>query len=126
MRLLWFSFFFFGFCLGAVLFWFSSGFSSLILQKIQTGNWQIDSPLLLFPPILMISIGYYLFNGGFQSEKRLSKEFLANLLVTDAGKFKYKDMIFGLTEFQIMIIVTTVITILAIVIGIIQQNNISS
>ena len=70
MRLLWFSFLFYLLILGWLWYMYFGGIANLIVQKVQTGIWQIESPWLLLPGIGMFAFGYLLSVGTFRSETR--------------------------------------------------------
>jgi len=102
MRMPWFSFLFSLFWLGAVWYLYFGGIANLIIQKIQTGIWQIESPWLLLLGIGMFAFGYLIFVGSFKSEVRRVKDYLMRLSETDGENIVYRDQFLGFTESQII------------------------
>ena len=90
------------------------GVANLIIQKIKTGIWQIESPWQLLPLIGMFAFGYLISVGTFMSEAIDIKEYLLWLSETKKENITYKDKIFGISESQIiksLLIVTIVSTL---------------
>ena len=120
MRLNWLFFLFWVIWLGIVWYSFFGGISNLIIQKIQTGSWQIDSPLWLLPPIFMFAFGYLLVIGNFKHAANRSKEIFWKSFEIAQENIITNDKIFGLTEFQIinmLLLLTVTVAVLAIVIN---------
>ena len=102
MRMPWYSFLFYAFILGALWVMYFGGIANLLVQKIQTGIWQMDSPWLFLPGIFMVAFTYFVSVGSFYSEVHRIKEFLLFLSETDRENIVFYDKIFGITESQII------------------------
>jgi hypothetical protein len=123
MRMPWFGFLFYLFWLGAVWVMYFGGIANLLVQKIQTGIWQIDSPLLLLPGIFMLAFGYFLPVGSFYSDVHHVKKVLFSLTDVDRESIVYHDNILGVTESQILrtiFIMTVVVSVGWIVFQLVQ------
>jgi hypothetical protein len=96
----WFSFLFYMLILGWLWILYFGSIANLIVQRIQLGMWQIDSPWLLLPGIGMFAFMYVISVGTFRSEVRRIKDYLLSLLETDNENVISRDQIFGLTEAQ--------------------------
>jgi hypothetical protein len=120
IRLAWLFFLFWLFWLGGVWYIFFGGITKLIIQKIQTGIWQIESPFWMLPPIFMFAVGYLMVIGNFKHAANRSKEiFWRSFGVTRENVF-FKGKIFGFTEFQIinmLLLLTVTVSVLAIAIS---------
>jgi len=120
MRLAWSFFLFWLIWLGGVWYIFFGGTTNLIIQKIHTGIWQIDSPFWLLPPIFMFAFGYLLVIGNFKYAVNRSKEVFWRSFGVTQENIRFKDRIFGFTELQIinmLLLLTIVVSVLAIVIS---------
>jgi len=102
MRMPWFGFLFWLFWLGAVLYMYFGGIAYLIIQKFQTGIWQIESPLFLLPGIVIFALGYLIFMRPFKSGVRYIRDYLLWLSQTGEGNIIYRDEFLGFTEPQII------------------------
>lgn len=102
MRMPWFGLLFYSFWLGAIWIMFFGGVSDLIIQKIQTGIWGIDSPWELLPLIGMFAFGYLLSFGTFKYDANYIKKYIVWLSQTGKENIIYRDRIFGLQESQII------------------------
>jgi hypothetical protein len=102
MRLPWHNLFFLIIWLGLIWCLFFIGVTNLIIQKIQTGIWQIESPWFLLLPIGMFAFVYLLSVGIFKSETNYVKEYLLWLSGASRENITYIDRIFGITETQII------------------------
>jgi hypothetical protein len=102
MRMPWFGFLFYSFWLGAIWFMYFGAIVNLIIQKIKTGIWQIESPWQLLPLIGMFAFGYLISVGTFMSEAIDVKEYLLWLSGTKKENIIYIDRVFGITESQII------------------------
>jgi len=102
MRLPWYSFFFSALWLGMVWYLYFGAIAYLLIQKIQTGIWQIDSPWFLLTGIGMFAFGYLLFFSSFKRDANRNKAFLLDLSNSKENDITYRDRIFGLTESQII------------------------
>lgn len=102
MRMRWFGFWFYLLILAWLWVSYFAVISNLIVQKIQTGVWQIDLPWMFLPAIGMFAFAYLLSVGTFMSETKKIKRYLLQLLETTEENIKYEDRIFGITESQII------------------------
>ena len=102
MRMPWFGFWFYLLWLGAVWVMYFGGLANLVVQKIKTGIWEIESPWQLLPLIGMFAFGYFLSVGIFMSEAQTVKESLLRLTETNEENIKYHNHIFRVTEPQII------------------------
>jgi hypothetical protein len=102
MRMPWFGFWFYLLWLGAVWVMYFGGLANLVVQKIKTGIWEIESPWQLLPLIGMFAFGYFLSVGIFMSESQTVKESLLRLTEMNEENIKYHNHIFGVTEPQII------------------------
>lgn len=102
MRMPWFSFWLYSLILGWLWFIYFGGIANLIIQRIQTGIWQIESPWMLLPGIVMFAFAYLISVGTFMIEADKVKEYLLRLSETGIENIKYQNRIFGVTESQIL------------------------
>jgi len=115
----WYIIMFYTIWLAACWYLLFSEITILVIYKIQTGIWHIALSEL-FWPVGMFIFGYLILEIDFMIDTKRSKEFLMKLLETDMETIKHKDVIFGLTEFQIILLLflgTAIISILSIVIN---------
>jgi hypothetical protein len=103
MRMPWYSFLFYSFAFGFIWLSFFIGNANLIVQKIETGIWQIESPWDILPLIVMLAFIYLISVGTYKCDVGYVKKYL--LWLTEAGEenIKYFDRIFGISERQIII-----------------------
>jgi len=123
MRMRWLSFLFSAFWLGAVWVMYFGGMANLIIQKIQTGTWQIESPWLLLPGIVMFALGYLISLGSFKNEANRVKEFLLTLSNSNEQNVIYCDQLLEIKESQIiqsLFLVTFVVSIAWIVFNLLR------
>lgn len=78
------------------------GIADLIIQKIQTGIWQIESPWMFLPGIGMFAFAYLISVGTFKSDVPYIKEYFLWLSGTSKENIIFIDRVFGLTESQII------------------------
>jgi hypothetical protein len=102
LRMPWFGFWFYALILVWLWFIYFDGIANLIIQKIQTGIWQIESPWMLLPGIVMFAFAYLISVGTFMSEADKVKEYLLRISETKKENIKYQDRFFGVTEPQIL------------------------
>jgi len=102
MRLHSFSFIFWVFWLGGVVYIILNGVTSLIIQMTQSGVWLIDPYWGIFPLLGFFAFGYLMVMVSFKLETDRVKEFLVKLAGAKKENIQYKDRILGLTEFQII------------------------
>lgn len=106
MRMPWYSFLFYSFAFGFVWLSFFIGHANLVLQKVQTGIWQIESLLewllnvVLY--IVFLAFSYLISVGTFKGEVRRVKDYLLQLSEADKENIIYWDRILGITESQII------------------------
>jgi len=98
----WHSFLFYSLVLGWLLVIYFGGIVNLLIQKLLTGVWQIESPWLLLPGIGMFAFGYLISVGTFKRDVRYIRDYLLSLLQTGVGNIIYQDEFLGLTETQII------------------------
>ena len=109
MRMSWFGFLFYSFAFGFVWLSFFMGNANLVVRKIQTGTWPIESfwewilNVLLY--IVMLSFIYFMSVGTFKWEAYRSINYLLRLARTNKNNIIYRDQILGLTETQIVRVV---------------------
>ncbi|MBK9925383.1 MAG: hypothetical protein IPP66_08825 [Anaerolineales bacterium] len=114
MRMPWFSFLFYAFILGWLWIMYFSNIANLLVQRIQTGAWQIDSPWLFLPGIFMFAFAYFISVGSFFGDVHYVKEVLFSLSDVDGESIVYHDKILGITESQILrtiFVVTIVVSV---------------
>ena len=106
MRMPWFSFLFYSFAFGFVWLSFFVGQANLIVQKIQTGVWQIGSLgewlLNIAGYIVFLILTYLISVGTFKSDVRRAKDHLLKLSETTEKNIIYRDRVLGFTESQII------------------------
>lgn len=106
MRMPWLSFLFYSFVFGFMWLSFFMGHANFIVQKIQTGVWQIESLgdwlLGLVGYIVFLSLTYLISVGTFKSDVRRVKAHLLQLSETAEASIIYHDRILGITESQII------------------------
>jgi hypothetical protein len=103
MRMPWFGFLFYTLFLVWLWIGYFKSIADLVIQKIQTGMWGIESPLQLLPAIGMFAFGYLLSVGIFKYDANYIKKYFLWLSQTSTENIKYKDQIFGLSESQIIV-----------------------
>lgn len=102
MRMPWHSILFYGFILVALWVMYFGGIANLLVQKIQTDVWQIESPLMLLPGAFMFMFAYLISVGSFYNEVRRIKDVLLSLSDANIESVVHYDKIFGITETQII------------------------
>ncbi len=106
MRMPWFGFLFSSVMFGFLWLSFFMAHANLIVQKIQTGVWQIESfwEWLLNFVLYIVFLAYvYLISAGiFKREVRRVKDYLLWLTQTTEENIVYRDRILGLSESQII------------------------
>jgi hypothetical protein len=100
MRMPWLSFLFDSLVLGWLWVMYFGGIANLIVEKIRSGIWQIDSPGMLLPGVGMFAFVYLISVGAFKSEVRRIKSYLLSLWQANEENIIVRDQIFGLTEPQ--------------------------
>jgi len=106
MRMPWHGFLFYSFIFGFLWLSFFLGYADLILQKIQTGIWQIESlgewllNIVLF--IIFLAYIYFISVGTFKSDVCRIKDRLLRISGTAEEDIIYRDTILGITESQII------------------------
>jgi hypothetical protein len=106
IRLSWFGYLVDALILGFIWLSFLMGNANLVVQKIQTGSWQVESlgewllSLLLF--IIFFAFMYLISVGTFKYESLYVKEYLLKLSATSEESIIYRDTILGITESQII------------------------
>ncbi len=91
MRMPWFGFLFNLFIFGFLWYMYFGAIANLILQKIQTGVWQIESPLGLLPGIFMLAYVYLLSVGSYKWEVKRVRRALLNLFHSDENRITYQE-----------------------------------
>jgi len=118
IRLSWFGYLVDALILGFIWLSFFMGNANLVVQKIQTGSWQVESlgewllSLLLF--IIFFAFMYLMSVGTFKYEALYVKEYLLKLSATAEESIIYRDTILGITESQIikaLVIIPVIISI---------------
>lgn len=102
MRMYFYNLIFWLVWLGAVWYMYFGGIASLVLTKIQTGVWNIDSPLFFLPGIGFFAWGYFIGVISFKLEAEYVKDSLVKITGVPRNKFHPIDRLFGLTESQII------------------------
>jgi hypothetical protein len=102
MRMPLYDFIFMCIWLGIIWYFFFYSIASLIVEKLQTGIWQIDSPWSLLPPIVMFAFGCLIWFGVFHMDADRIKKYFLWLSRTSEENIEYHDRIFGMTESQII------------------------
>ncbi len=106
MRMPWFGFLFYSFIFGYLWLSIFMGSANLVVQKIQTGIWQIGSLGEWFQGIVlylvMLSFVYFLPVGTFKWEAYRAINYLLKLTRTKRKNIIYRDQILGFTEIQIV------------------------
>ena len=106
MRIPWYSFLFYSFAFGFVWLSFFMGNANLIVQKIQTGIWQIESfgewllNVVLY--IVFLAFIYFISVGTFKWEAYRIIAYLLRLVRAKRDKLVYYDQILGVKEYQIL------------------------
>jgi hypothetical protein len=106
MRMRWLSFLFYFAIFGFMWLSFFIGIANLILQKIQTGSWQIESSgefllnFLLY--IIILGFIYLISVGAFKYDARYVKKYLIWLSEIDADSIVHYDKFLGIPESQII------------------------
>lgn len=102
MRMPWYGFLFYSLILAWLWIIYFKAIADLIIQKIQTGIWQIESPWMFLPPIAIFAFAYLISAGTFKSDVTYIKEYLLWLSETNKENISCRDRIFGMTESQII------------------------
>lgn len=123
MRLPWLGFLFDVLFFGWFCVIYFGVIAKIFIQKIQTGSWQIDSPLmlLLFPCIFIFI--YLISSGPFKSEVRHITNYLLTLSQTQKENIVYRDEFLGLKESQIIrvfFVITIIISLLWVMLDILR------
>ena len=106
MRMPWFGFLFYSFIFGFLWLSFFIGNANLVVQKIQTGIWHIESfggwllNLVLF--IVFLTSIYLISVGTFKWEAYNAIIYLLRLTRAKRENIIYQDQILGITESQII------------------------
>jgi hypothetical protein len=101
MRMPWFGFVFYGIILCWLWFQYFIVLANLLAQKIITRVWEIESPWMLLPPVILFAFAYLISVGTFFVEADKVKEFFMQLSNAKNEDVKYQEKIFGITERQI-------------------------
>jgi hypothetical protein len=106
MRMPWFGFLFSSLAFGFLWLSFFVGHANLVVQKIQSGIWQVESlgEWLLNVVLYIVFIGsiYLMSLGIFKKEVRRVRDYLLWMWQADKESIIYRDEFLGITEPQII------------------------
>lgn len=104
MQMPWFAFVFYGLILCWLWFQYFLALANLIAQKIISGVWEIESPWMLVPHILLFSFAYLISVGTFTAEKDKAKAILLEIFNETSESVNHQEKILGINERQFFII----------------------
>jgi len=85
-----------------------------LIQKIQTGSWQVESPEGYLIAIAILTIFHLVAASIFRNDVRRVKDHLLRISQTNEENIIYKNQIWGMTEIQIVKITFVVLFVVSV------------